>query len=230
MEHQILLIDNDVERTTQMASNLSDSEIKLNIVPNVWEASRKTAVQSFHVIALNATMESSHLILPLLFDVAQLKNTLLLLFPVPNANSRCAMMARGFDLCLPEGTPDECTAAIKSLLRRVKKESSHDTSLSPILNYKNLTLDPQRQNVHMGEKNVSLTSTEFQILYLLASNPGIIFSRDRIYERIWNEDSSYGSQNISNHICSIRKKLGISPEDREYIRTVNGAGYCFGAA
>lgn len=74
---------------------------------------------------------------------------------------------------------------------------------------------------------VTLTTMEFRLLYFLASNPAIIFSKERIYERVWQENSLYGSKSVSDMICSIRRKLKLSPKDTTYIKTVKGAGYCF---
>ena len=72
-----------------------------------------------------------------------------------------------------------------------------------------------------------LTTLEFNLLYFLASNPSIVFSREVIYERVWREDSLYGTKSVTDLICSIRNKLGLSPKDSEYIKTINGVGYCF---
>ena len=93
--------------------------------------------------------------------------------------------------------------------------------------YMDLTIDPLRQKVVMKDREVNLTALEFKLLYFLASNPSIVFSRDLIYERVWRENSVYGSKSVSDLICSIRRKLGLSPKDTQYIKTIKGAGYCF---
>ena len=79
----------------------------------------------------------------------------------------------------------------------------------------------------MKDTAVTLTTMEFKLLYFLASNPTIVFSKDRIYERVWQENSLYGSKSVNDMICSIRKKLKLSPKDPTYIKTIKGTGYCF---
>ena len=79
----------------------------------------------------------------------------------------------------------------------------------------------------MKNAEVVLTTLEFKLLYFLASNPSIVFSREVIYERVWRENSLYGTKSVTDLICSIRKKLGLSPADIAYIKTIKGVGYCF---
>lgn len=228
MKHRVLLIDNDSERVTWLQKHLRDVEVC--IVDTVREASRQLIRKSFSAVALYAPLESANLMFPLLFDVREAKGTMLLLYPIANAADRANFLNRGFDMCLADDDPPECVAAITSLLRRLTDSSVLDgITSSAFVMYKDLSLDPERQQVIMRGAPVELTTLEFRILYLLASNPGIIFSRERIYERLWREDADYGAVSVTNYICSIRKKLGLSSKDREYIRTVNGAGYCFGA-
>ena len=131
-------------------------------------------------------------------------------------------------MCLSMADPRECAAAICALLRRpsVHEYPTEATPPGRII-YKDLTLDPLRQKVWMKGIAVTLTTMEFRLLYFLASNPAIIFSKERIYERVWQENSLYGSKSVSDMICSIRRKLKLSPKDTTYIKTVKGAGYCF---
>lgn len=229
MKHRVLLIDDQPDRTGWLQKHLRDVEV--HQVDTVRDASRKLAGMVFSAVALYAPLEGAHLILPLLFDIREAKGTMLLLYPMPKPNDRATFLNRGFDMCLADDDPAECAAAIRSLLRRLEDGAIPDGPAgTSFVVYKNLTMDPDRQKVTMEGKDVDLTTLEFRILYLLASNPAIIFSRERIYERLWREDADYGAMSVTNYICSIRKKLGLSPRDREYIRTVSGAGYCFGAA
>ena len=69
--------------------------------------------------------------------------------------------------------------------------------------YKDLMMDPLRQRVTMRGSQLSFTALEFKLLYFLASNPSIVFSRELIYERVWRESSLYGSKSVNDLICSI---------------------------
>lgn len=185
-------------------------------------------ISTFDVVALDVGTEDSTHLLGLLIDLRNAKNTLLLLFPVERSDVRTSFLNRGFDMCLPECDSKECAAAICSLLRR-PSANEYPTGATPPgrIIYKDLTIDPLRQKVQIKDTEVTLTTLEFKLLYFLASNPSIVFSKDLIYERVWRESSLYGSKGVSDMICSIRKKLSLSPKDSTYIKTLKGTGYCF---
>ena len=74
---------------------------------------------------------------------------------------------------------------------------------------------------------VCLTPKEFELLHLLANSPGIAFSKEHIYSHIWKVDSNLGLSAVSDHISSLRQKLGLHPKDSEYIQTIFKVGYRF---
>lgn len=224
----ILLIDSDSTHMAKVCDLLSKDTIELHSTDTVWETARLISLYSFDLIAINGATESIHLLLPTLFDLRKIKNTMLLVYPIVNANDRATFLSRGFDMCLSDDDPAECAAAIKSLLRRPQIDAfSESEKLPGYIVHKELTLDPLRQRVTMRGEIVELTTLEFKILYLLASNPGIIFSRERIYDRLWDGEPSYDAMSVVSYVSAIRKKLGLSAKDKEYLETVNGAGYRF---
>lgn len=98
---------------------------------------------------------------------------------------------------------------------------------APQIRHGELSIDPLRHTVTMREEPVSLTVKEFDILHFLASYPGIVFTKAQIYERVWREDFSIASTSVSDHISSLRQKLGLNARDGRYIQTVFGVGYRF---
>lgn len=93
-----------------------------------------------------------------------------------------------------------------------------------MLPYKDLVLDLDSQSVWKGEKMISLTRTEFQILELFFSHPKKIYSMENIYQSIWQEEA-VGDSTIMVHIKNLRKKLGDSSRNPQYIKTAWGKGY-----
>ena len=224
----VLIIDYE-QRADMIKKSLNPAYSEITAVSSVQAAIGSLMLRSFDVAALNGTMEWAHLVLSFLFNLRRAKNTLLLLYPISSANTRADFLKRGFDMCLAEDSPAECAAAISALLRWPGTGVLRDGERPPgLVIFHDLTLDPQRQLVTMRGQSVDLTTAEFRLLYLLASNPGMLFSRERIYERVWGECSEYGIMGINNVISSIRQKLGLSPKDKEYIRAIHGAGYRFG--
>ena len=82
-------------------------------------------------------------------------------------------------------------------------------------------------DLNTGNTEVTLTNREFEILYLLASSPGRVFSKEQIYDLVW-EEPYFGDYNIvMSHIRNIREKIGDNPSKPIYIQTVWGVGYRF---
>lgn len=93
-----------------------------------------------------------------------------------------------------------------------------------VLRYGQLAIDIKGREVYFKETMISFTRTEFDIMELLALHPGIVFSRDQIYEKVWGYDAEGDSAGVAEHVKKIRAKLtGVC--DHEYISTVWGVGY-----
>ena len=225
----VLLIDDHPERTAGVCHLLPQKSAKLSVAISVTEALHLLMLYSFDVAAVCATLERASFLFSFLFDLRRAKNTLLLLYSIPDPEDRADCLSRGFDMCLASDHPKECAAAIAALLRWPGSGPLQSGERPPgRIIFKDLTIDPMRQLVTMRGEVVDLTTAEFRILYLMASNPGLLFTREHIYERIRGVSGEYGVMGISNTISSLRQKLGLSPKDTEYIRTIHGAGYRFG--
>ena len=96
-----------------------------------------------------------------------------------------------------------------------------------VFKFQGLEIDELRRTIFCNEGEVELTYTEFEILKLLASNPGIVFSKEQIYDLVWKEPY-FGNYNIvMSHIRNIREKIEDNPSKPIYIQTVWGVGYKF---
>ena len=86
----------------------------------------------------------------------------------------------------------------------------------------------EQRLVQVREQVVDLTVKEYDILALLIRNPKRVFTYEMIIELVWNEDySNYSRKAVNNHISNMRKKLKISPDVPDYIKSVSGVGYKF---
>lgn len=88
-----------------------------------------------------------------------------------------------------------------------------------------LEVDKQSHKVVASEKEIKLTSIEFDILYFLAKNQGTVYSSEEIFERVWKEDSMGSNKTVMVHIKNIRDKIGLVIPGETIIQTVWGVGY-----
>ena len=88
-----------------------------------------------------------------------------------------------------------------------------------------LVVDPARRSVTVGGREVELTGREFDLLHLLASHPGIVFSREALVQRVWRGDTFVTARNIDTLVKRLRQKVESNPSEPALILTVWGAGY-----
>ena len=90
---------------------------------------------------------------------------------------------------------------------------------------RNVTIDPARRRVTIGSRLVDLTSLEFDLLHLLASSPGIVFSRRTLLSRVWKDTTFVTERSVDTLIKRLRRKIEDDPADPRLILTVWGTGY-----
>ncbi len=92
------------------------------------------------------------------------------------------------------------------------------------LRFKDMTMDPDRREVRVGGQLLNLTAHEYDILHILMQEPGKVYSRERLYELVW-QGGYYGEDNTVNvHVSNLRKKIA-AVDSAEYIATVWGIGF-----
>lgn len=145
-----------------------------------------------------------------------------------SSSERVSILNRGADVCLEKPVDaEEVLAVINAALRRAARIQRKSMKLAPCITHLDLLIDPLRRTVVMEGKKVDLTTKEFDILYLLASYPGFVFSKAQIYQHVWNDNYAYATTSVTDRISAIRRKLGLSIKDKRYIQTVYNAGYRF---
>lgn len=115
----------------------------------------------------------------------------------------------------------EFISRVRAVLRRSERSSSESTeALNLALG--GVTLDDQRRSVTVGGIAVELTFKEYELLKLLMSRPGTVFSRQQILEKIWGVDFDMDTRTVDMHIKTLRQKLGVQGS---IIQTVRNVGY-----
>lgn len=93
--------------------------------------------------------------------------------------------------------------------------------------FEGIEIDVSKRLVYRDKREINVTCIEFEILYILARNPGRVFSKEQIYDFVWKESYSGDYNIVMSHIRNIREKIEDNPSKPVYIQTVWGAGYRF---
>lgn len=119
----------------------------------------------------------------------------------------------------------EVVARVKAVLRRTNASMSGQNK--QVLEYPNLMINLSEYRVVAFGREITFTAKEMELLWCLASNPGIVFSRNQLLEKIWGYTYYGDTRTVDTHIKRVRHKLDIPPDSTWDIMTVWGVGYKF---
>ena len=117
-------------------------------------------------------------------------------------------------------SPRELMARIKAALRRMQNVG--ESKERRVLAFSHLRIDPGARKIFVDDKPIELTSMEFDLLYLMADQPGMVFSREQLLEKLWGSEYFGDLRVVDVHISHLRAKLG-----NRFISTARGVGYRF---
>ena len=137
---------------------------------------------------------------------------------------------------LDKGADDYLTKpfSINELMARVNSLIRRYTTLNPVAGneaatmlLKDMVIDKVNRTVTVQNIPVELTGKEFDLLLVLASNKGRVFTKKQLYTQVWTEEYDFDDNNIMAFISKLRKKIEPNPEQPFYIQTIRGVGYRF---
>lgn len=230
MKQDILILSSHIAYTGQIHDALAKHDIPATVVTDMQTALSELRTHSPAFLWLDLDTDSARQFLTEIMER--------FLFPPPyiilassfsSSIDRADMLDQGADACVELPVDQsEVLAILNSVLRRESRLKYVRTgSLLPCIEHKELFIDPLRREVRMRGEAINLTLKEFDLLHLLANSPGVVFSREQIYSHIWKSQDSLGVSTVSDHISSLRQKLGLHPKDSDYIQTVFRVGYRF---
>lgn len=141
-----------------------------------------------------------------------------------NVNTRIELLRAGADdyMVKPFDT-EELLARLEAVLRR--NGGNKNPKEVRQLTYKDIIMEPEDFTVTVSGQEISLTRREYLILELLMTNPGKVFTKNNIYESVWNEEYLGEDNAVNVHISNIRQKLAKVNSEESYIQTVWGIGF-----
>ncbi|MCC0704470.1 MULTISPECIES: response regulator transcription factor [unclassified Clostridioides] len=220
MNSKILVVDDEEGITTLLKDYFEINDYEVYTAQNGKEALEKIS-KNPDIILLDINMPEidgievcsrirNYISCPILFLTAKIENNDKINGFRVGADD---YIVKPFDL-------EELGARVSAHLRREQRKSNH----TKVNFYKDLVIDYEKRSISIDNNQVSLSKKEFDIVELLSTNPGQVFDRERIYDRIWGYDKNGNSDVIMEHIRKIRIKLSRYTLDN-YIETVWGAGY-----
>lgn len=221
---KILIVDDEPDILEFLEYNLKKEGYHVITAPNGEEGIKKAELEAPDLIVLDIMMPKMdgvevcrHLRTKPEFD----KTIIAFLTAREEDYSQIAALDVGGDDYITKPIrPRVFVSRIKALLRR--SERNEVINEEDVVHVGDLIIDKERVSVRRGEEVIELAKKEFELLYLLVSKPGKVFSREEIFNKVWGTDVIVGNRTIDVHIRKLREKIGDN-----YIKTIKGIGYKF---
>jgi DNA-binding response OmpR family regulator len=225
---KVLIVDDSASMRTRVAERLRAAGYEVFEASDGVSGLRSSMVEKPDVIILDVVMPGlDGFALCRLIRSNGLSSPILMLTEKSTIEDKKQGFSSGADDYLPKPfDPEEVELRVEALLRRGAALPEVDEEKST-LNFGDLVIDLKGHRITLKQKEVNLTPIEFQILRLLAENPGVAFSRDDILNAIWETNYEGYKRNIDPHINRIRAKLEENPKKPRYLLTIWGIGYKF---
>ena len=220
---KILIVDDEPDILEFLQYNLRKEGYEVVTAHDGKQALTVAEQQKPHLIVLDIMMPELDGVetCRLLREKKEFANTPIAFLTARNEDfSQITALDVGGDDYIPKPIkPRVLISRINALLRRANRQ---DADTQDKIEVHDLVIDKQKVLVFRGEQQIELPRKEFEILWLLASKPGRVFTREEIFDKIWGSDVIVGNRTIDVHIRKLRERLG-----EEYIKTMKGIGYKF---
>ncbi|MCG6189651.1 response regulator transcription factor [Maribellus maritimus] len=225
---KILLVDDEVDILEFISYNLEKEGYKVYTAKNGVEAIKVAEKTTPHLIILDVMMPEMDGIAACeeIRKIPALKNTVIAFLTARGEDySQIAGFEAGADDYITKPVrPKVLVSRVKALLKRTgeTKEQPAAVQDSNTITIGNLLIDKERYLIRMDDEEMILPRKEFELLSLLVSKPGKVFTREEIYYSVWGDNVVVGDRTIDVHIRKLREKIG-----NDHIKTLKGIGYKF---
>ena len=221
----VLLIDDDVELVEMLKEYLELEGFEVKVAHDGAEGAQKALQQPLDIVVLDVMMPKVNGI-ETLKAIRQQSNVPVIMLTARGDNTdRIIGLELGADDYVPKpSTPREIVARIRAILRRVKPQEENSAASAQIT-VGALSIWPRQRLVEWENKPVTLTSTEFNLLEILAKNAGQVVTKQDLSQIALGRPLARFDRSIDVHLSSIRHKLGTLPDGRQCIQTVFRLGY-----
>ena len=219
---KILVVDDDPDIVEILRYNLSLGGYNVKSAINGKEAIKKAKIFIPEIILLDVMMPEMDGIetCTILKEIPSLSNTRIIFLSARNEDytQLSAFDAGADDYISKPVKPKILLKKIASIFKRINKSKNNKQSID----LGEIKIDRNSYLVLKNKNQISLPRKEFELLFLLASKPGKVFTRDEIMSKVWGSEVIVGDRTIDVHIRKLREKIGDL-----YFKTVKGVGYKF---
>lgn len=225
---RILIIEDDKAIAELERDYLEANDFSVEIISDGKKGEEKALAEDFDLILLDLMLPSADGF-AVCRAIRREKDTPILMV---SARQEEIDKVRGLglgadDYIVKPFSPNELTARVKAHIARYERLTQRTVQKSDSIFTDGLEICPEARRVFTDGKEVSLTRREFDLLLFFAQNPGIAFSKDKLFDRIWGMDALGDTATVMVHINRIREKIEPNPATPVYIETVWGVGYRF---
>ena len=226
---KVLIIEDDEKITEIERDYLEANDFEVELASNGNEGLEKALANNYDLILLDIMLPGIDGF-QICRNIRKVKETPILMV---SAKREDVDKIRGFglgadDYIVKPFSPSELVARVKSHIARYERLTGGKNQAN-IINFDDLEINLDAHRVFVGGNEVVLANREFELLAFLAQNPNIVFSRERLFERIWGLDALGDSATVTVHVNRIRDKIEHNPNKPRYIETIWGSGYRFNA-
>lgn len=224
---KILLVDDEIDILEFISYNLEKEGYQVFTAQNGADAIKLAEKKQPHLIILDVMMPEMDGIAACeeIRKIPSLNNTLIAFLTARGEDySQIAGFEAGADDYITKPVrPKVLVSRVKALLKRTGESGAVSfTKDDNTMTIGNLVIDKERYLIRIGDEEMILPRKEFELLSLLVSKPGKVFTREEIYSSVWGENVVVGDRTIDVHIRKLREKIGNA-----HIKTLKGIGYKF---
>ncbi|HNZ71351.1 MAG TPA: response regulator transcription factor [Prolixibacteraceae bacterium] len=226
-EKKILLVNDEIDILEFISYNLEKEGYKVYTAQNGKDAIRIAEKKEPDLIILDVMMPEMDGIVTCeeIRKIPKLKSTIIAFLTARSEDySQIAGFEAGADDYITKPIrPKVLISRVKALLKRTQAvEEEEKVADDTTINIGSLSIDRERYMISVAGQEMVLPRKEFELLSLLASKPGKVFTREEIYSSVWGEQVIVGDRTIDVHIRKLREKIG-----EDHIKTLKGIGYKF---
>ncbi len=227
---KVLIADSDIESIVSIKQVLEKHNYEAVITPNGYDVLEKVASENYEAVIMEVDLEGVDG-LSVCKEIRKKSK-----IPVMIVSKRkqyyeiiVGLSSGADDYVTKPFSSGEVMARLEAIFRRIAMEHqvTKSESMEELLVVDNLKISLKQFSVYIGKQKINLAKREIETLYLMASNPDKVFTRDNLLDSLWGYDYYGDNRTVDTHIKRLRKKINVVEHPKWDIVTVWGKGYKF---